>query len=928
MKKDISKKIDKFIDEKILSQPLEQIMDERFARYSKYIIQERALPDARDGLKPVQRRIFYAMRQMGMYHNKPYKKSARIVGDVMGKYHPHGDSSIYEAMVRLSQDFKMNTPLIDMHGNNGSIDGDSAAAMRYTESRLTLAAEQLLLDIDKRTVTFVPNFDDEELEPTVLPARFPNLLVNGGTGIAAGYATKIPPHNLGEIIDCTIALLKKPTLSNEEMLEIIKGPDFPTGAIVYSKEGIDQALQTGTGKVIIRAKTIIEEISKAQERIVITEIPYEVNKADLCRSIDALRIDKKVEDILEVRDETDKDGLRIAIDLKKGSETTKILNYLYKTTDLQTTYNYNMVTIINHRPLLVGVIPILSAYIQHQKDVITNRSNYDLEKCQTRLHIVEGLIKMVSVLDEVIKIIRNSDNKSNAKENLIQRFSFTELQAEAIVMLQLYRLTNTDVVFLTNEAADLNKKIGVLQDILANEKTLIKLIIKELEIIKGLINTPRRTQIFDNLETIKVDPKELISEEQIYVAITKDGYVKKTSIKSFSQSTTPGLKENDSITFFELVSSLDTLLLFTNQGNYIFLPIHKIDEQKWKDLGIYISNIVLLNKGETILSTYNIKNSNFNTPDVFLIASQAGYLKQVKLNEFSVTRFNKLYKAMKLANDDFVVSVSKGPLERIVALTVKGYATNFSCVDIPFYGTTAGGVKSVSSQDGDKVASVTYVSPNDQIAILTARGHIIKELVRSIPETARNRRGVLLIERLKTNPHLVTSITRLSSNQDKENVDVKIISRTKAYDLKVSDLKYSQSRFGKQIVADLEPLNILISNAINDIEGDLDALFKLQKLIPTLNELSHEIINNNTISTIKQGITSDKATKSKLKTSESPLLENNESFEEKKSVSSKTEMNAEEKGELTLFSFEELQEKTQSQNNKKRVISRLDDLDD
>ncbi|PKK86942.1 MAG: DNA gyrase subunit A, partial [Tenericutes bacterium HGW-Tenericutes-8] len=479
-KKTIDQKIDAFIEEKITSERLEDIIGERFGRYSKYIIQDRALPDARDGLKPVQRRILYAMYKMGMFNDKPFKKSARIAGEVMGKYHPHGDSSIYEAMVRMSQNFKMGVTLIDMHGNNGSIDGDSAAAMRYTEARLSKEAEYLIADIDKRTVPFIPNFDDEELEPTVLPAKFPNLLVNGANGISAGYATKIPPHNLKEIIKATIERIDKPDMTIDRLLKIVTGPDFPTGGIVQGKEGIRQAFETGSGKVIVRSRTFFETFNKDQTRIVVTEIPFEVNKSELVKSIDMLRIDKKLEDLQEVRDESDREGMRISIELKKEANPDICLAYLFKNTDLQVNYNYNMVAIHHQRPVQMGVIEILDAYINHQKEVITNRSNYDLDKAERRSHIVSGLIKMVDVIDEVVHIIRHSKNKQNSKDNIIKQFGFTELQAEAIVMLQLYRLSSTDIDALIKESNELDERIIWLKKVLSDEQMLLSVIKKEL----------------------------------------------------------------------------------------------------------------------------------------------------------------------------------------------------------------------------------------------------------------------------------------------------------------------------------------------------------------------------------------------------------------------------------------------------------------
>ncbi|MGB0175436.1 MAG: DNA gyrase/topoisomerase IV subunit A, partial [Acholeplasmataceae bacterium] len=562
-KKAVKDVLDTFV-EALIKEDFEDIISERFSRYSKYIIQERALPDARDGLKPVQRRILYAMQQMGMGSTQPYKKSARIAGEVMGKYHPHGDSSIYDAMVRLSQDFKMHLPLVDMHGNNGSIDGDTAAAMRYTEARLSKAAEMLLEDINSRTVPFIPNFDDEEVEPTVLPAKFPNLLVNGATGISAGYATKIPPHNVHEVIQATIALIKDETLQTKDLMKFIKGPDFPTGGLVQGKEGIFNALDTGSGKVVIRSQYHIEEMKKDQSRIVIDEIPYDINKAELVKSIDMLRINKKFEDIQEVRDESDKDGLRIAIELKKGKDVELAINYLLKHTDLQVNYHYNMVAILNHRPVQVGIVPILKTYIYHQKDVITNRSHYDLKKTQTRLHIVEGLIQMVSIISEIITLIRQSKNKKTAKEAIMNAHQFSDVQAEAIVTLQLYRLSNTDILSLQQEQKDLEEKILYLESILSSDEALSQVIIEELKTSDKLISMKRRSVIEADIETIKIDEKDLVNEENVMIGITKEGYIKRSNLKSYQLSQSVGMKDHDVIMYEKEHTTLQTLLIFTN----------------------------------------------------------------------------------------------------------------------------------------------------------------------------------------------------------------------------------------------------------------------------------------------------------------------------------------------------------------------------
>jgi topoisomerase-4 subunit A len=796
----LNQKLDKFIDEKIEKILLEDIMSSRFARYSKYIIQDRALPDARDGLKPVQRRILYAMGQMGLNFNKTYKKSARIAGEVMGKYHPHGDSSIYEAMVRMSQDFKMRIPLIDMHGNNGSIDGDSAAAMRYTEARLSKEAEYLLKDIEKRTVNFVPNFDDEEQEPTVLPARFPNLLVNGAMGISAGYATKIPPHNLNEVIDATIALIDNPNLSNDDVLKYIKGPDFPTGGIVQGINGIKEALTTGSGKVIIRAKMFVEEMSKSQDRIVITEIPYEVNKAELVRQIDSLRINNNIEDILEIRDETDQEGLRIAIDLRKGADAQLMQNYLLKSSDLQVNYNYNMVAILKHRPVLSGALDLLRVYLEHQKEVVTNRSNFELERATKRNHIVDGLIQMTSVVSEVIEEIRKSKNKANSKENIQVRFGFSELQAEAIVMLQLYRLSTTDIQALLDEKATLDKEIQRLEQILSNERILLKTIKNELLEVQTLLPSPRRTELEAEIETIKIDQKDLISDEQTMIGITKDGYVKRASLRSYTTSKEIGLKENDCLLFEAELNTLDTLLIFTNMGQYIYLPVYKIDEQKWKDLGVYISNIVPTQKGEQFIRILVVKD--FKIDQQILLTTKQGQMKQVNLADFEVSRYNKTLRAMKLSKGDQLASVDYKKQDNIIAISKNGYVLRFDTEELPVYGLTAGGVKSMALNDNDEVAVAFYAKETDDFYFLTSRGHIIKDTVLELPKYARNRRGIILIDRIKTSPHFIISAARASKAQIKEDVMVRILSTKDVLITNVSELKYVANKYGKKVVED------------------------------------------------------------------------------------------------------------------------------
>lgn len=816
-KKDIKTRIDDFIEEKIVTEKLEDIVGDRFGRYSKYIIQDRALPDTRDGLKPVQRRILYAMYKMGMGSDKPYKKSARIAGEVMGKYHPHGDSSIYEAMVRMSQYFKMGVTLVDMHGNNGSIDGDSAAAMRYTEARLSKEAEALLADIEKRTVPFIPNFDDEELEPTVLPAKFPNLLVNGAAGISSGYATKIPPHNLKEVIKATIEKIDKPNVSIDKILQIVTGPDFPTGAIVQGKEGIRQALETGAGKVIVRSKTVYEQMAKDQIRIVVEEIPYEVNKAELVRSIDLLRVDKKLEDILEVRDESDREGLRISIELKKGANADMVLNYLFKNTDLQVNYNYNMVAISHQRPVQMGIMEILDSYINHQKEVITNRSNFDLDRAEKRLHIVSGLIKMVDIVEEVIKTIRGSKNKSNSKDNLIKQFGFTDLQAEAIVTLQLYRLSSTDIDQLIKESNELDERILWLKDVLSDEQKLLSVIKKELREVSNKLGTDRKTLIEDEIEAIKIEKADLIADEQVRVGITKDGYIKRANLRSYTASKQPGLKENDGMLFNQEVSTKDTLLMFTTKGNYIFMPVYELEESKWKDLGAYINNIISIEKDEYIIKVFSI--SDFETNQYFLLTTEHGLIKQVLLKDFLVTRYSKTIRAMKVASSDELTSVELGPKSSVIVFTKRAQVLRFPSAEVPIYGTQSGGIKSLKIAANDKVVKAIYAATSDDFLVLTHLGNIRRERVVNMPLNKRLRTPITLFSERKKNPHFIRDVARLTTQQDKEDSMILVSCKKGSLEFPISELKPSVAEYGRAYVNEEEFGKALFINVDAPIEN-------------------------------------------------------------------------------------------------------------
>ncbi|PLA77184.1 DNA topoisomerase IV subunit A [Ligilactobacillus agilis] len=741
---------------------LEAVMGERFGRYSKYIIQERALPDIRDGLKPVQRRILFAMNEDGNTFDKPFRKSAKAVGNVMGNFHPHGDSSIYEAMVRLSQNWKLRDPLIEMHGNNGSMDGDPPAAMRYTEARLAEIAGEMLKDIEKDTVEMVLNFDDTEYEPTVLPARFPNLLVNGATGISAGYATEIPTHNLGETVAATIHLLEHPQASLDDLMQFVKGPDFPTGGILQGLDGIKQAYQTGRGRSILRAKTEIEAIRGGKEQIVITEIPYEVNKSLLVKRIDELRLLKKVEGLAEVRDESDREGLRIVVELKKNANAQGILNYLFKNTDLQISYNFNMVAINNKRPEHVGLKTILEAYIKHQREVTSKRTQYDLAKAKKRQHIVAGLIKALSILDQVIKTIRASKNKGDAKANLIANFAFSEAQAEAIVSLQLYRLTNTDVTALEKEAADLAQKIARYEKILASQKELDKVIKKELTALAKKYASPRLTEIQAEIETIQVDTEVTVAQEEVMVLVSHDGYVKRSSLRSFNASGDGenGLKDEDYPVLQQTANTLDHLLIFTNKGHLIYRPVHEISEERWKDTGEHLSQTVGLGPDEIVLKAYI-----FNTLEaegLFVFATKNGFIKQTPLSDLKPGRTYKSRAAsfmkLKQADDELILIAYGSQAElankEVFCVTYGAYGLRYDLSEVPVNGAKAAGVKCMDLRD-DYLTSVMLTDEKQAVALVTNRGAFKKMKVAEVAKTTRARRGVQIMRELKRNPHRI-----------------------------------------------------------------------------------------------------------------------------------------------------------------------------
>lgn len=791
-------------------------MGERFGRYSKYIIQDRALPDIRDGLKPVQRRILYSMNKDGNTFDKSYRKSAKSVGNIMGNFHPHGDSSIYDAMVRMSQDWKNREILVEMHGNNGSMDGDPPAAMRYTEARLSEIAGYLLQDIEKKTVPFAWNFDDTEKEPTVLPAAFPNLLVNGSTGISAGYATDIPPHNLAEVIDATVYMIDHPTAKVDKLMEFLPGPDFPTGAIIQGRDEIKKAYETGKGRVVVRSKTEVEKLKGGKEQIVITEIPYEINKANLVKKIDDVRVNNKVAGIAEVRDESDRDGLRIAIELKKDANTELVLNYLFKYTDLQINYNFNMVAIDNFTPRQVGIVPILSSYIAHRREVILARSRFEKEKAEKRLHIVEGLIRVISILDEVIALIRASENKADAKENLKVSYEFTEEQAEAIVTLQLYRLTNTDVVVLQEEEAELREKIAMLAAIIGDERTMYNLMKKELREVKKKFATPRLSTLEDTAKAIEIDTASLIAEEDTYVSVTKAGYIKRTSPRSFAASTLEeiGKRDDDRLIFVQTAKTTQHLLMFTTLGNVIYRPIHELADIRWKDIGEHLSQTITnFETNEEIL--YAEVVDQFDDATTYFAATRLGQIKRVERKEFSPWRTykSKSVKYAKLKDEtDQIIAVAPIKLDDVLLISQNGYSLRFNIEEVPVVGAKAAGVKAMNLKTDDALQAA-FICNTSSFYLLTQRGSLKRVSIEEIPATSRAKRGLQVLRELKNKPHRVFLagavaergfVGDLFSTEMEENDQTLLVQSNKGtiYESRLQDLNLSERTSNGSFISD------------------------------------------------------------------------------------------------------------------------------
>ena len=829
--------------EKIFDYTLEDIMGERFGSYSKYIIQDRAIPDARDGLKPVQRRILYSMYKERNTYDKGYRKSAKTVGDVIGNYHPHGDTSIYDAMVRMSQPWKTRIPYIDMHGNNGSIDGDSPAAYRYTEARLSKISNEMVRDIDKDTVEFAPNFDDTTVEPTVLPARFPALLVYGAQGISAGYATNIPPHNLGEVIDATIHRIDNPNCGLDTLMKYVKGPDFPTGGIVEGLDGIKSAYETGRGRIIIRSRYTFEE-EKGKTSIVITEIPFESNKTQMVKKIDDIRIDKKIDGILEVRDESASD-VRVVIDLKKGANKELILNYLLKNTDMQISYNFNMVSIVNKRPKLLGLKGALDAFIAHQKEVVTRRTEFDLLHAKARLHIVEGLIKCISILDEVIKVIRASKNKSDAKDNLVKIFEFSEKQAEAIVMLQLYRLTNTDVVELEEEMANLKKIIEGLNSILGDENILKSVMKKDLRDVRKNYAMDRITDIKEEITEIKIDTSVMIPKEDVIVLVTNDGYIKRTSMRSYQASNgdSPTIKDGDYIIGQYEMSTLDTLLLFTTGGNFLYVPVHTIFDIKWKDIGKHISNLIEISPDESIVSAIPVSSFDNNNANIIL-TTKNGMIKRSKVSDFKLSRYSKPANCMKLKDNDILINAFIESKPQVFLTTNTGYALSFNTSEIPIVGVKASGVKAMKLKDDYLVSVNNFDYSSDEfISVITSNGTAKRVRLSEFPISTRSRRGLLIIREVKTNPYFIIK-TFIIDNRHYLGIKTASINNIKVTELPIMDRYSTGSQISKKEIIDCFVVSELTKKESFDNNSDNNIIEEETKPIPKKKQISLEEIDD------------------------------------------------------------------------------------
>lgn len=798
------------IPENISVEPLESVMGDRYATYAKYVIQDRAIPDVRDGLKPVQRRIIFSMYKSGNTINKPTKKCAHTVGAVMGTYHPHGDTSIYEALARMSQDWKIRYPLIDFQGNNGSIDGDSPAAYRYTESRLSELSNELVRDIEKETVDMQLNFDDTEFEPTVLPARFPNLFVNGTEGIAVALATEIPPHNLREVIDAINYRITHKTATNEDLMQFVLGPDFPGGGIIYRSQGLSNIYTSGRGRIEMSAKAEIVS-QKDMQQIVITELPYKAVKIQTVYEIDKIRHSKAIDGIIEVRDESDWKGIRIVVDIKKEAKADLILAYLMNKTSLRCGYSANMVAIVNGRPKTLDLLTYIDAYIDHQVDVVTRQSRFDLNKCKARLHIVEGLITASLNINEVVSIIRASKDKADSKVNLMNRFGFSAEQAEAIVTMPLYKLSHTDEEILLNEKKALESDIEYYNGLLEDPNKLNRAIMKDLKAIAAKYGDDRRTQIVDSVEVKPIDKRELISKEEVMVMVTRDGYLKRSSLKSYKSSndSLPGIKDGDVLVGASKAFTTDYLLMFTNKGNYIVVPVHIMTENKWKDEGSHINANTTLGNGEKIIKAFVVEEFRH---DLYLaLVSKAGQIKRTPLDEIDVSKRSRPSKAMKILESDEIVGVEllSGNSD-VLVVSSNGNATLFNENDLTIVSNKAGGVKSMSGLAKASIAALATFEESEKTkcALYTDKGHLRIFDASKVMKTSRLGKTTPVCPSFKSDVHNVVSAFKVEEG-DKVNIYYKNMT-SENFVFEKQDTYMTEAQYAKKNIQ--MPAKTLISN--------------------------------------------------------------------------------------------------------------------
>ncbi|WP_297789880.1 DNA gyrase subunit A [uncultured Anaerococcus sp.] len=732
-------------DKNIINVDLEKKMKDSYLEYSMSVIVSRALPDVRDGLKPVHRRILYGMEGLGLDPNKPTRKSARVVGDVMGKYHPHGDSAIYDALVRLAQDFSTRYPLAQGQGNFGSVDGDDAAAMRYTEVRMSKIAKEMLRDINKDTVDFMPNFDEEEMEPTVLPSRFPNLLVNGSNGIAVGMATNMAPHNLGEAIDACVAYMKNPEISIEELNKIMPGPDFPTGAYILGKSGIKDAYETGRGKVKLRAVARIESFKKNRERIIVSEIPYQVNKARLIEKIADLVKEKRIDGISDIRDESDRKGMRIAIEIKRDSNANIVLNNLYKYTQLETTFGIINLALVDGIPQILNLKELIQYYIVHQKEVVTRRTSFDLSKAKARKHIVEGLIIAIDNIDEIIKIIRSSYDNDEIKKIFLERFGLTDKQSQAILDMQLKRLSGLEIDKLNAENKELAETIAYLLSILNSEENLIELIIKEMEEIKEKYSDARRTKIIPDEGEIEIE--ELIEREDVLLTLTNDGYIKRLPIDTYKVQNRGGkgiaagnTKEGDFIKKIKTTNTHEDLLFFTSLGKVYSLKAYEVPEGSRQSRGVAIINILNLESGERITEMMTL--SELNDDSQIVLQTKDGTIKKTDAENFTNIRKNGII-AISLKDDDKLISVRQiDKEEELIISTKQGMTIQFNSADLRSMGRIAQGVRAIKLADGDEVVSMNIKGDETYLLVVTENGFGKKTSFSNFKNQNRGGKGV------------------------------------------------------------------------------------------------------------------------------------------------------------------------------------------